>query len=258
MALGFALFAATAGDVIRAAAREAEALGYTSFWVNHPGSTDGLAALALAAAETRRVDLGVGVIPLHTRGPASIVQGVREQKLPLPRLLLGVGSPNPKSLERVRDGVAALRAELSTRVIVAALGPKMCRLAGEVADGVLLNWVTPEYARQSADIVREGAAAAKRKTPTIYAYVRLALGAAGRARTAEEADRYAGIPAYGANFARMGVKPVETAIAVDSPAEVGPALARWRGAVDEVVLRAVTAHDTSEETLALVRAAKPA
>jgi alkanesulfonate monooxygenase SsuD/methylene tetrahydromethanopterin reductase-like flavin-dependent oxidoreductase (luciferase family) len=258
MALGFALFAATAADVIRAAAREAEALGYTSFWVNHPGSTDGLAALALAAGETRRVDLGVGVIPLHTRAPDSIVQGVRAQQLPLPRLLLGVGSPNPKSLVRGRDGVAAQRAPQTTRIVVAALGPKMCHLAGEVADGVLLNWVTPEYARRSADIVREGAAEAKRKAPTIYAYVRFALGAAGRARTADEADRYAGVPAYGANFARMGVKPIETAIAVDSPAEVGPALARWRGAVDEVVLRAVTPHDTADETLALVRAAKPA
>ena len=36
MGQGFALFAGTAADVIRAAAREAEALGYTSFWVNHP------------------------------------------------------------------------------------------------------------------------------------------------------------------------------------------------------------------------------
>jgi alkanesulfonate monooxygenase SsuD/methylene tetrahydromethanopterin reductase-like flavin-dependent oxidoreductase (luciferase family) len=258
MAQGFALFAATAGDVIRAAAREAEALGYTSFWVNHPGSTDGLAALALAAGETRRVELGVGVIPLHTRGPESIVAGVREHTLPLSRLLLGVGSPNPRSLERVRTGVAALRAQLSTRIIVAALGPRMCRLAGEVADGVLLNWVTPEYARRSADEVRAGAAAAGRTPPRIFAYVRLALGAAGRARTADEADRYAGIPAYGANFARMGVKPIDTAIAVDTPAEVAAALARWRGAVDEVVLRAVTPHDTAEETLALVRAAKPA
>ena len=258
MAQGFALFAATAGDVIRAAAREAEALGYTSFWVNHPGSTDGLAALALAAGETRRVELGVGVIPLHTRGPESIVAGVREQNLPLSRLLLGVGSPNPRSLDRVRTGVAALRAQLSTQIIVAALGPKMCRLAGEVADGVLLNWVTPEYARRSADEVRAGAAAAGRTPPRIFAYVRLALGAAGRARTADEADRYAGIPAYGANFARMGVKPIDTAIAVDTPAEVAAALARWRGAVDEVVLRAVTPHDTAEETLALVRAAKPA
>jgi alkanesulfonate monooxygenase SsuD/methylene tetrahydromethanopterin reductase-like flavin-dependent oxidoreductase (luciferase family) len=256
MAQGFALFAATAGEVIGAAAREAEALGYTSFWVNHPGSTDGLAALALAAAETQRVELGVGVVPLHTRGPESIVQGVREQRLPLPRLLLGVGSPNPRSLERVRNGVAALRAQLTTRVIVAALGPKMCRLAGEVADGVLLNWITPEYARRSAEEVRAGADAARRVPPKIFAYVRFAVGAAGRTRTADEAERYAGIPAYAANFARMGVKPIDTAIAVDRPADVAPALAQWRGAVDEVVLRAVTAHDTTEETLTLVRAAK--
>jgi alkanesulfonate monooxygenase SsuD/methylene tetrahydromethanopterin reductase-like flavin-dependent oxidoreductase (luciferase family) len=134
----------------------------------------------------------------------------------------------------------------------------MCRLAGEVADGVLLNWITPEYARRSAEEVRAGAEAARRTPPKIFAYVRFALGPAGRARTADEADRYAGIPAYAANFARMGVKPIDTAIAVDRPAEVAAALAQWRGAVDEVVLRAVTAHDTTEETLALLRAATPA
>lgn len=88
--------------------------------------------------------------------------------------------------------------------------------------------------------------------------MRLSLGAAGRARTAEEAGRYANIPAYGANFARMGVKPIDTAIAVDTPGEVAPRLARWKGAVDEVVLRSVTPNDTADETLALVRAAKPA
>jgi alkanesulfonate monooxygenase SsuD/methylene tetrahydromethanopterin reductase-like flavin-dependent oxidoreductase (luciferase family) len=258
MARGFALFAGTAAEVVRAAAREAERLGYTSFWVNHPGPTDGLAVLAQAAAETRQIELGVGVVPLHTRGPESIVQGVRDQRLPLPRLLLGVGSPNPRSLERVRTGVAALRGQLTTRIVVAALGPKMCRLAGEIADGVLLNWVTPEYARRSADEVRAGADAAGRMPPKTFVYVRLAVGAPGRARTADEADRYAGIPAYAANFERMGVKPIETAIAVDTPAEVAAALAQWRGAVDEVVLRAVTAGDTAEETRALVRAAAPA
>ena len=36
-------------------AREAEALGYRSFWVNHPGPVDGPGSLAYAAAETRRV-----------------------------------------------------------------------------------------------------------------------------------------------------------------------------------------------------------
>jgi hypothetical protein len=53
MGYGFALFAATPPEVIRASAREAEALGYDSFWVNHPGPVDGLASLAPAARRRR-------------------------------------------------------------------------------------------------------------------------------------------------------------------------------------------------------------
>jgi alkanesulfonate monooxygenase SsuD/methylene tetrahydromethanopterin reductase-like flavin-dependent oxidoreductase (luciferase family) len=257
MGRGFAVFAGIAADMIRETAREAESLGYTSFWVNHPGATDGLVSLAQAARDTRRLDLGVGVIPLNTRGPASIAEGVRATALPLDRLLLGVGSPNPGSLARVRDGVGALRAALATRVVVAALGPKMCRLAGEVADGVLFNWLTPEYARRSADLVREGAAAARRPVPKLCAYVRIALGRAAFDRMHAEASRYAAIPAYGANFARMGLAPVETCILAESAAAIPPALAAWNGVIDEVVVRAITAEDTLADHLALVRAARP-
>jgi alkanesulfonate monooxygenase SsuD/methylene tetrahydromethanopterin reductase-like flavin-dependent oxidoreductase (luciferase family) len=200
------------------------------------------------------VDLGVGVVPLHTRGPESIADGVRGHGLAPERLLLGVGSPNPQALKRVRDGVAALRASLSTRIIVAALGPRMCHLAGEVADGVLFNWLTPEYARRSAEIVRAGAAAAGRPVPRLYAYVRVALGPAAE-RLAEEGGRYDAIPAYHDHFVRMGVKPIDTAIAATSADGIKRALAAWEGAVDEVVLRAITAKDTVEDHLTLVRAA---
>jgi alkanesulfonate monooxygenase SsuD/methylene tetrahydromethanopterin reductase-like flavin-dependent oxidoreductase (luciferase family) len=257
MARGFALFAGSTPEIIRASAKEAETLGYSSFWVNHPGSFDGLAALAHAAGETKRIGLGIGVIPLHTRGPEEIVKGVRATALPLERLLLGVGSPGPKALSRMRDGVAALRASLKTRVIVAALGPNMCRLAGEISDGVLFNWLTPEHARLSAGWVREGATAAGRKAPTLYAYVRLALGAKACDKLGEEGGRYAAIPAYGAHFERMGVKPVDTCIGAQKADEIPKALAKWQGAVDEVVLRAITGDDTVEENLALIRAAKP-
>ena len=117
--------------MIRATAREAEGLGYSSFSVNHLGPIDGLGA-AHAATDARRIELGIGVIPLRARGPESIAEGVERHALPLGRLLLGVGGPNPEALKRVRDGIAALRAQVATRLIVAALGPKMCRLAGEV------------------------------------------------------------------------------------------------------------------------------
>ena len=257
MGRGFALYAGVAPEVIRAAAREAEAAGYTSFWVNYPGPVDGLAALALAAVETRRIALGVGVVPLHTVGPARIAQDVRANALPLDRLLLGVGSPNPGSLARVRAGVDRLRAELPARLVVAALGPRMCQLAGAVADGVLLNWVTPEHARTSAGWVRESAAAAGRAVPRLLAYVRVAVGAAGIARLEEEGRRYDAIPAYGAHFARMGVPPAATGVGAPSASAVPDELARWEGVLDEVVVRAITPRDTVEETLALLRAARP-
>jgi alkanesulfonate monooxygenase SsuD/methylene tetrahydromethanopterin reductase-like flavin-dependent oxidoreductase (luciferase family) len=258
MRQGFALFAGISADVVKATARETEALGFASFWVNHPGPVDGLAALGVAARETRRVALGIGVIPLNTRGPQSIVEGVRANALPMDRLLLGVGSPNPGALTRVRTGVAELRAAFETRVMVAALGPKMCELAGEIADGVLFNFVTPEHARASAELVRAGARKAGRPVPALYSYVRVALGATSRARLQDEADRYGKIPAYAANFARMGVKPIDTTIMAETPAALRAAIARWDGVVDELVLRAITPADTVDETLALVQAAKPA
>src|SRR5262249_55603171 len=177
--------AGVAPEVVRTAAREAEALGYDSFWVNYPGPIDGLATLAVAATDTRRIPLGVGVVPLHTHGPERILADVRAHDLPLDRLLLGVGSPNPGSLGRVRAGIAALRALLPARLYVAALGPRMCHLAGEVADGVLLNWLTPEHAVRSAEWVRAGALAARRPVPRLAAYVRVAVGAAAAKRLDE-------------------------------------------------------------------------
>jgi hypothetical protein len=43
-------------------------------------------------------------------------------------------------------------------------------------------------------------------------------------------------------------------VAADTPAAIATALGRWRGAVDEVVVRAITARDTLDDHLALLRA----
>jgi hypothetical protein len=53
----------------------------------------------------------------------------------------------------------------------------------------------------------------------------------------------------------MGVPALGTTIAVEGPEEVPARLRAWEGAVDDLVLRAITAKDTVEETLAVVRAA---
>ena len=52
------------------------------------------------------------------------------------------------------------------------------------------------------------------------------------------------------------MKPVDTAIAGQTPQAIREGLARWEGAVDEIVIRAITAKDTVEENLALLRASK--
>ena len=282
---GFGVAAAIAPVVIRAAASSSESYGYDSFWVNDTAQGDGLRALAEAAADTAIIKLGVGVIPLSRRSPESISAQVNDLarkigqsghvgdtiemsgqlhtihgvSLPLDRLLLGVGSGagGPGALERVRQGVELLRAQLDTRIFISALGPRMSRLAGEVADGVLFNWLTPDYARRSAEWVREGAARAGRDVPQLYAYVRVALGPASTARLVEESARYGAIPSYADHFRRMAVEPAATGIGVKTPEEIRALLVPWEGAVDEVVIRAITAEDTLAETIDLIKAAAP-
>jgi hypothetical protein len=106
--------------------------------------------------------------------------------------------------------------------------------------------------------VKTSAEAANRSMPTLYAYVRVALGPAGAARLAQEGARYQGIPAYAAHFDRMRSAPGETSVAADGAEDLQAGLRGWDGALDEVVVRSITPHDTVEETLALVRAAAPA
>ena len=263
MGQGFAVFAGIGRrDHPRAARGKPEARGY-QLVLGEPSRARPTAwpRSRRRRARPQRIALGVGVIPLHTRGPESIAAGrARHAPAARPPAARASAARTPRRSAACATASPRCGRSFTTRLIVAALGPKMCRLAGEVADGVLLNWLTPEHARRSADLVREGAAAAKRpdadrSTPTCAWPWAPAGREPARARRPTATRR---IPAYGANFERMGVKPIDTAIAVQSPAAIATALARWQGAVDEVVLRAITANDTLEENLALVRAAKPA
>jgi hypothetical protein len=86
----------------------------------------------------------------------------------------------------------------------------------------------------------------------------VALGATAHDLLEQEANRYAGVPAYAANFTRMGLKPVETAIAAQNRDDVQRGLAPWNGVVDHIIVRSITAKDTVDEHVALVKAAAPA
>ena len=255
---GFGLAGDAPLNTIREAAADAEVRGYHSFWLNQSGSSRGLVVLAEAGDATLHIDLGTGVIPLSAMSAEDIAYHLGDLHMPLRRLLLGIGSGAAAGgVERVRAGLQALREALSCRLFVAALGPRMCRLAGEAADGVLLNWLVPEYAGVSIAWVREGAEATGRSMPLLYAYVRLALGDASIARLEREAARYTAIPHYRAHLERQGVSAVETAVRGRTPQEIQEGLARWDGLVDEVVVRALPAEDAVGETLRIVEAAAP-
>jgi alkanesulfonate monooxygenase SsuD/methylene tetrahydromethanopterin reductase-like flavin-dependent oxidoreductase (luciferase family) len=248
MGRGFGITAAVGHDVVRELASEVEGLGYTSFWVNDMPGADGLASLGVALAVTSDIDLGVGVIPLDRRPAPAIAARVNELGLPLHRVVLGVGSGNAKhSLALVRESVGALKVELPARVVVGALGPKMSVVAGEVADGVLFNWMTPEHIAKIGRSVRG----------SLMAYVRCALLPQSQARLTEEADRYSAISSYRDHLARMGATALDTCVAGPDAAALQPGIAQFEAVLDETVVRAITPDDTLGSLRALARACAP-
>lgn len=257
---GFGVAAALAHDIVRALAPAAERAGFRTFWVNDEADGDGLAALREAAAVTTSIRLGVGAIPLDRQGPQRIASRVGELALPVERLVLGVGCGHPAGgLERVRNGVAALRDAIDATLVVAAIGPRMLTLAGEIADGVLLDWPAPSYVVDATAIVARGAAGVERPRPWVGGYVFTAVGSPGIAQLRIEAEYYAAIPSYAAHFARMGVEQMNTVAYGEDAAALGRALAPFDAVLDETVVRAVVAEEaaTALGYLEVLHAAAP-
>ena len=255
---GFGVLGALPRELSRELASAAEEAGYHTFWVNDEPDGDGLAALREAASVTATIGLGVGVIPLDRQGPRRIAARLAELELPAERLRLGIGSGIAAGgLDRVRTGVATLRESTAATLVVAAMGPRMCHLAGETADGVLLDWAAPSYVARARDIVAEGAAERGRKRPWLAGYVFTALSAESMESLHAEADHYAAIPSYATHFARMGVGPIHTAAYGEEPRALQEALARFDAVYDETVVRAVVAKETLNAYLTVLHAAAP-
>lgn len=164
--------------------RHAEELGYDAVYVTHIAGRESLTVLTAYAMRTSRIRLGTGVVPIYTRTPATMAQtAVTIDELSGGRLNLGLGvSHRPivegwhgqtidKPVAEMREYVAIVRAiahgeepppgakwrtgfrlagldsRPELKIYVAALSPAMLRLAGEVADGVLLWLCTPPYIR---------------------------------------------------------------------------------------------------------------
>ncbi len=157
-------------------------LGYTDVWSAESDGVDGFTPLALAAAWTPALQLGIAIAPAYTRGPALLAQTAAGLADAAPgRFALGLGASSDVIVERwnglsydrpyqrVRDTLRFLRAALNGEkvteayetfsvqgfrlgrppeqvppIYVAALRSGMLRLAGREGDGAILNWLSAE------------------------------------------------------------------------------------------------------------------
>jgi len=170
---------------------EIAALGFTDVWSGEANSHDGFTPLALAAAWAPTLRSGVAIAPAFTRGPALLAQTAASMADAAPgRFALGIGASSPAIVERwnglpftdpyerTRDVLRFLRRALTGEkvteryetfevqgfrlglvpeepppVLVAALRPRMLRLAGEEGDGAIVNWLSAEDVAQVAPYV---------------------------------------------------------------------------------------------------------
>ncbi|MCE2463330.1 MAG: LLM class flavin-dependent oxidoreductase, partial [Dehalococcoidia bacterium] len=102
-------------------------------------------------------------------------------------------------------------------IYLAALGPKMIELAGETADGVLLNWASPDYLRQARDHIRRGAEKAGRNPEDIdvACYLRTAVVddlERVKPELRGQIARYFRMPYYRDYFRQMGFEEETAAV----------------------------------------------
>jgi probable F420-dependent oxidoreductase len=185
----------------RRVAARVEALGYDSIWIADTGAgPDAFVVAAAAALATTSIRLGTAVIPVYTRSPSVMAAGAGSVAQLAPgRFVLGIGASSETIVERwggvpfrrpltrmrettqvVRTMLAGERTSFDGRTIrtngfrlvspppapvpiyLAALMPPMLELAGEIADGVVLNMMPVDAVPRMLEHVRRGAARAGR------------------------------------------------------------------------------------------------
>ncbi|MBI3998482.1 MAG: LLM class flavin-dependent oxidoreductase [Armatimonadetes bacterium] len=225
----------------------AERLGYDGVWIPEGRGRELGTVLGALAAATDRIRLASGILPIYSRPPALVAMATATlADLTGGRFMLGLGVGHPSVIEDgfgmayrqpliamreyvwiirhiLRGERVALRGrvfqvddfQLESRpqhrvpIYVAGLGEKMLRIAGEIADGVILNWSGPERVRWAAGIVREAAQLAGRDPAavSVVCFVRAAVTdepeAAWRVMRRLLAT-YAAMPAYAQMFEAAG------------------------------------------------------
>ena len=258
MRRGFGVAAGLDPQVAEPLAARCQELGYESLWSNdHPGAL-GVDTLATFSAAAPGLDLGVAVMALDRHSPEQVAAHIERTGIERERLWLGVGAGFSKQpLTAIREAEPRLRETLpGVRLVLAAMGPRMCAFAGARFDGVFFNWMTPAFAESAREHVAAGAREAGRETPPVLGYVRAAVGPGASERLAKEEAFYRDLhDGYRKHFDRLGEAEGTVGIAVADREAALAELARY-GALDVIVVRGL-ASASADAMGALAAATAP-
>lgn len=221
-------------------ARLSADLGYRSIWTVEATGTDAFTLLGAVAATEPRLDLATGIVPIQLRSPelTAMSAATLQALCPDRDIYIGVGVSAPGILRQhgiesttrpigmMREFVTLLRqclsgetvtfegdfwsckrftlgvrlAERRPKIVMAALNPQMLKLAGELADGVLLNYIPASHVADAVKQVRKGGDA------KIFAYVHAAVSDFGQVAKSARKDlfNYAMADGYARMFRNAG------------------------------------------------------
>ncbi len=258
MSLGYGVTSTIDLNLVQRIAPAVEDAGCAFFWSNDIPGGSSFDVLAAAAGVTREISLANGVVPIERVPPADWPERIERAGLLGNRFWPGIGSGGiERPIERMRAAISEIRESTGRPVVIGALRTNMRRLAAEHADGVLLNWLTPEAAASRREEMRSIREAAGNAEPFMTAaFIRVAIGDASIERLRHEATKYEGFPSYTKHFAEMGVGAFETAVAASSPEEAADGLLPFLDALDHAVLRCVVGEETEAAYAELAETAR--
>jgi probable F420-dependent oxidoreductase len=227
--------------------KHAENLRFADAWSYETLAGDAFTPVAAAAAVTDRIRLGTAIVPVFTRPAALIALSASAvQQFSGGRFVLGVGISTPTIVEqwmglpyrlpltRLRETVAALRAAFSGQkvttsgktvkingfrlsappeapppIYVGAQGELMLRTAGEIGDGVIVNYITPETFPKMLGEIRQGAATAGKRIDSFDIACRILVAVDDeqemvRENLRRELTAYLTVPQYNRFFQWIG------------------------------------------------------
>jgi alkanesulfonate monooxygenase SsuD/methylene tetrahydromethanopterin reductase-like flavin-dependent oxidoreductase (luciferase family) len=229
-------------------------------WSNDHPQALGLETLAAFAEGSGKLDLGVAVMALDRHDPIEINSAIERLGLDRDRLWIGVGAGfSKKPLTRMREMEPELRDVVpGVRLVLAAMGPKMCAFGGARFDGVFFNWMSPEFTAGAREHVERGASEAGRDAPPIFGYVRTAIGDDADERLAKEESFYRDLhDGYRNHFDRLGAPEGTVGVAAPHGDAAQGELTGYEKSLDVIVVRGL-ASASLEAMGAVAEAAAPA